>query len=118
MHGAILGDIVGSPYEFDKGKKVKDFGPLFSDHCGFTDDTVMTIAVAEGLLNAGLNASVDVIKNEVIKSMKWRGRKIPNAGYGGRFRQWLFSDSNEPYGSFGNGSAMRVSAAGLLYETI
>ena len=114
MYGAILGDIVGSPYEFDIGKKVKDFGPLFSDDCEFTDDTIMTIAVAEGLLNAGLNASVDVIKDEVIKSMKWWGRKIPNAGYGGR----LFSDSNEPYGSFGNGSAMRVSAAGLLYETI
>ena len=118
MYGAILGDIVGSPYEFDMGEKVKDFGPLFSDDCEFTDDTVMTIAVAEGLLNAGLNASVDVIKDKVIKSMKWWGRKIPNAGYGGRFMQWLFSDSNEPYGSFGNGSAMRVSAAGLLYETI
>lgn len=118
MYGAILGDIVGSPYEFDRGEKRKDFGPLFIDASEFTDDTVMTIAVAEGLMNAGLDASVEAIKKEVIKSMKYWGRKYPDAGYGRKFGGWLYFDNDEPYGSYGNGSAMRVSSAGWLYDTL
>jgi ADP-ribosylglycohydrolase len=98
--GAIIGDIVGSVYEFDN-IKTKDF-PLFSERCFFTDDTVMTIAVSDAILNGGA-------ADDFIDSMKKYGGLYPNAGYGGRFAKWLFSDSREPYNSFGNGSAMRVS---------
>ena len=66
MIGAILGDIVGSPYEFDRGEKIKDFGPLFIGESCYTDDSVMTIAVADGLMKAGRDADADIIKKEVI----------------------------------------------------
>ena len=118
MIGAILGDIVGSPYEFDRGRKIKDFGPLFMGGSEFTDDTVMTIAVAEGLMSAGKDADLSVIRKEVIKSMKAWGKKYPDAGYGAKFINWVLTDDPEPYGSWGNGSAMRVSAAGWLYDSI
>ncbi|MCR5784878.1 MAG: ADP-ribosylglycohydrolase family protein [Eubacterium sp.] len=118
MIGAILGDMVGSPYEFDRGEKIKDFGPLFTDKTNFTDDSVMTIAVAEGLLKAGLNADTETIKKEVILAMKTWGRKYPDAGYGGRFIKWLSLEDAAPYGSWGNGSAMRVSSVGWLYENM
>lgn len=118
MIGAICGDIIGNPYEFDKSPKVKDFGPLFIEESEYTDDSVMTIAVGEALLSAGLDANVETIKMEVVKKMlKW-GHKEPNAGYGMGFIQWLFGDAHMPYGSYGNGSAMRVSAAGWLYDSI
>jgi ADP-ribosylglycohydrolase len=100
MFGAIVGDIVGSVYEWNN-IKTKDF-PLFRDDCHFTDDTVMTCAVAEGVMNGG---SAD----DFIDAMKKYGRMFPNAGYGGRFRKWLFSEDRNPYNSYGNGSAMRVS---------
>lgn len=100
MFGAIVGDIVGSVYEWNN-IKTKDF-PLFRDDCHFTDDTVMTCAVAEGIMNGG---SAD----DFIDAMKKYGRMFPNAGYGGRFRKWLFSEDRNPYNSYGNGSAMRVS---------
>lgn len=117
MYGAILGDIIGSPYEFDEGMKQKDF-PLFSASSGFTDDTVMTVAVAEALLDVGPNAAADAIRSHVVRSMQTWGRRYPDAGYGGRFYGWLLSDDPRPYYSFGNGSAMRVSAAGWLYDTL
>ena len=117
MLGAIIGDIVGSPFEFDRGNKSKDF-EMYSQESGFTDDTVMTIAVAEALLLAGIDASYGVLKEKVITSMlKW-GRKYPNAGYGARFCLWLGEDNPKPYDSFGNGSAMRVSPVGWLYDSI
>ncbi|MBQ7077991.1 MAG: ADP-ribosylglycohydrolase family protein [Lachnospiraceae bacterium] len=118
MIGAILGDMVGSPYEFDRGAKVKDFGPLFIKESTYTDDSVMTIAVAEALMNVSRGADDETIKNEVIKSMRAWGRKYPNAGYGGKFRQWLSREGYGPYGSWGNGSAMRVSAVGWLYDSL
>ena len=118
MIGAILGDIVGSPYEFDRGAKIKDFGPLFIKQSRYTDDSVMTIAVAEGLMNAGKDAEIDIIRKEVIKSMKAWGKKYPNAGYGARFISWVLTDESEPYGSWGNGSAMRVSSVGWLYDSL
>lgn len=117
MYGAIIGDIVGSPFEFDRGDKTKSF-ELFGAKAGFTDDTVMTIAVGEALLEAGKDASVEVIKELVVHHMKKWGRKYPNAGYGGRFGWWLMLENPEPYNSYGNGSAMRVSAAGWLYDNI
>ena len=117
MYGAILGDIVGSRFEFDRPGWTKDFDFLTSEN-NWTDDTVMTIAVAEALLNAGKDADVDEIKKEVIQSMQKWGRKYPNAGYGGRFYGWLREKNPKPYGSWGNGSAMRVSAVGWLYDSI
>ena len=116
MYGAILGDMIGAPYEFDRGDKTKDF-PLFIRSSQFTDDTVMSIAVAEALMDAyGKNDSE--IRHELVKKMHEWGRKYPNAGYGGRFAIWLHHNDAHPYGSYGNGSAMRVSAAGWLYDSM
>ena len=118
MYGAILGDMIGAPYEFVRGNKTKDF-PLFSRGSQFTDDSVMTIAVAEALLGLDKDASDDMVHHEVSKSMRIWGRKYPDAGYGGRFRNWLFDHwKPHPYGSYGNGSAMRVSSVGWLYGSL
>ena len=116
MYGAILGDMIGAPYEFDQGDKTKDF-PLFVQESQFTDDSVMSIAVAEALLNTMGQTDTDV-KDALVQSMQTWGKKYPHAGYGGRFSGWLREKYPEPYGSYGNGSAMRVSAAGWLYPTI
>ena len=115
MIGAILGDMIGAPYEFDRGKKTKDF-PLFSQGSQFTDDTVMTIAVAQALMDT-VGQSDAQVRSALVSAMRKWGRQYPHAGYGGRFSQWLRMQEPEPYGSFGNGSAMRVSAAGWLFDT-
>ena len=117
MIGAIIGDSVGSRFEFDRGDKSKDFELLTREDC-FTDDTVMTVAVAEALMEAGRYAGEAEIKAALIRSMKKWGQKYPDAGYGARFINWVLSDDPEPYGSYGNGSAMRVSPAGFYYDTI
>ena len=117
MIGAIAGDIIGSPYEFDRGNKTKDF-PLFSDKSHFTDDTVMTIAVGLALINSSINKSDDVIKANIIDSMIRMGKEYPNVGYGSRFSMWLRSSTHYPYQSYGNGSAMRVSSVAWLYQDI
>lgn len=117
MYGAILGDIIGSPFEFDRGSKTKEFD-LFTRGCEFTDDSVMTVAIAEALLAVGTDAGESEIKEAVVANMQDWGRRYPHAGYGGKFRQWLKERNPKPYGSYGNGSAMRVSAAGWLYPTI
>lgn len=109
MIGAIVGDIIGSVYEWNP-IKTKDF-QLFIPGCTFTDDTVMTLAIAEGLMNGG---SADAF----IKTMKKYGRLYPNAGYGGRFGSWIFSDDVQPYNSWGNGSAMRVSPVAWMFDTL
>ena len=120
MYGAILGDMIGAPYEFDRGGKTKDF-PLFGEESQFTDDSVMTVAVAEALLDAP-GAAEDETKAALVRSLRKWGKRYPNAGYGGHFGMWLFlCDSDEearPYGSYGNGSAMRVSPAGWLYDSL
>lgn len=118
MIGAILGDMVGSPFEFDRGDKVKDFGPLFGKESGYTDDSVMTIAVAEALLSVPRDANEEAIKKAVISSMKKWGRKYKDAGYGVKFIRWILFEDDKPYGSYGNGSAMRVSPAGWLYDSL
>ena len=115
MYGTILGDIIGCPFEFDRGDKTKDF-KLFSRRSHFTDDSVMTLAVCEALLKVGQDATVKEIEDAVITSMQSWGRRYPHEGYGGYFRCWLTARHPEPYNSFGNGSAMRVSAAGWLYD--
>ena len=117
MYGAILGDIIGSPFEFDRGDKTKNFD-LFSEGCGFTDDSVMTIAVGEALLAVGPKATVKEIEEAIATNMQNWGGRYPHTGYGGRFRHWLKEKNPKPYGSYGNGSAMRVSAAGWLYDSV
>ena len=109
MLGAIIGDIVGSIYEWHN-IKTKEF-PLFGKNCKFTDDSVMTIAVAEGLMDGGK-------PDDFINAMKRIGRMYPNAGYGGHFRSWLFTNDRNPYNSWGNGSAMRVSPVGWLFDSL
>ncbi|MGX8680606.1 MAG: ADP-ribosylglycohydrolase family protein [bacterium] len=116
MLGALLGDMIGAPYEFDRSPKTKQF-PLFSRGTEFTDDSVMTIAVAEALLNTK-GQDDEAVKEALITSMCQWGRRYPDAGYGARFYYWLKAKHPEPYGSYGNGSAMRVSSAGWLYDTI
>lgn len=103
MIGAIAGDIIGSVFEFQPTKRV-DF-PLFSAHSRFTDDTVMSLAVARALLR---DADYGV-------EMKVLGRRYPDAGYGGSFYHWLFEEQVQPYQSWGNGSAMRVSPIGFFF---
>ena len=125
MYGAILGDIIGSSYEFDQGNKTKDF-PLFSKHSTFTDDTVMTLALSVVFHDAQpvrhftelSEENIFWIRNRLINVMQFFGRKFPHAGYGGRFRQWLRSKDPQPYNSWGNGSAMRVSSVGWLYNDL
>ena len=100
MIGAILGDIVGSPYEFDRSEKIKDFGPLFINESGFTDDSVMTIAVADALLSVPGDADDETVKRAIIKSMQDWGHRYPHAGYGQRFYFWLAKKDPKPYGSW------------------
>lgn len=117
MMGAILGDMIGSPYEFDRGNKTKDF-PLFSRDSTFTDDSVMTLAVGLAFLDAQPGAADDQILDNLARRMRQFGKMYPNAGYGGAFRQWLRNPDYKAYNSFGNGSAMRVSSVAWLYDNI
>lgn len=117
MIGAILGDIIGSPYEFDRGNKTKDF-PLFSPNSTYTDDTVMTLAVGLTFLDAQPSASDEWILRILANRMRQFGKMYPNAGYGGMFRRWLRNPECQAYNSFGNGSAMRVSSVAWLYNDI
>ena len=113
MYGAILGDIVGSPYEFDwNNYKAKDF-PLFRERSEFTDDTVMTLAVAKALLDTR-GQTDDAVRAALVREMQRLGRAYPDRGYGARFGGWLYADEPQPYQSYGNGSAMRVSPAAWL----
>jgi len=104
--GAIAGDIIGSVYEFDPIKSTEF--PLFSADSTCTDDSILTIAVADCILNG----------KDYAQTIKKYGRDYPYGGYGGVFLRWLGSDSYEPYNSFGNGSAMRVSPVGFAFNTI
>ncbi len=117
MIGAILGDIIGSPYEFDMGNKTKNF-PLFSRSSWFTDDTVMTLAVAQAFMDAGPDADDETIRRHMIRSMRELGKRYPDAGYGARFYRWLAASDPQPYNSWGNGSAMRVSSAAWLFHDL
>ena len=107
MIGAIFGDIAGSAYEF-RNTKTKNF-ELFSRSCHFTDDSVMTLAVAKALLQYDRTSDITTFQDILITSMHTCGNAHPYAGYGGNFSWWLIKKSRLPYQSFGNGSAMRVS---------
>ncbi len=116
MLGTIAGDIIGSPYEFTVNNvKTTDF-PLFSEKSHFTDDTVMTIAVAEGIsLGYG---NPEKTREAIIDSMHKWGNLYLKAGYGQRFFWWILKKNREPYGSYGNGSAMRVSPVAWAYQNL
>lgn len=106
MLGAIAGDIIGSPYEW-KNIKTTNF-PLFTSRSRFTDDTVLTVAVAESILE----------KADYASKLKEYYRLYPSAGYGGMFRLWASSMEDAPYNSWGNGSAMRVSPVGFAFDSL
>ena len=106
MIGAIAGDIIGSVYEFNSIKSI-DF-PLFSVNSTCTDDSILTIAIADCILNG----------KKFAPTLKEYGRNYPYGGYGGMFLRWLASDSYEPYNSYGNGSAMRVSPIGFAFDSL
>ncbi|MCE5186016.1 MAG: ADP-ribosylglycohydrolase family protein [Planctomycetaceae bacterium] len=108
MLGAIIGDIVGSVFEWERIKHT-DF-PLFCERSAFTDDTVMTMATAQTLL--------DGAQGDHAANYRAFGRRYPRRGYGGMFAQWLASDTMGPYNSWGNGSAMRVSPVGFACTTV
>jgi ADP-ribosylglycohydrolase len=103
--GAIAGDIIGSIYEHSPIKTL-DF-PLFAPGCRFTDDTVLTVAVARSILDG----------SSYLENIRDFGRRYPDAGYGGKFLRWLLADDPRPYHSWGNGSAMRVSPIGFAFDT-
>ena len=133
MFGAILGDIIGSPYEFDMGNKSKKF-PLFCERSTFTDDTVMTLAVfyafykfknrTEGKYKLGWYytnvgpTEENTLKDLLVESIHYWGRKYAYAGYGSNFNSWLYNETPIPYNSYGNGSAMRVSSVGWMFNDI
>ena len=104
--GAVAGDVIGSVYEFSN-VKTTDF-PLFGKRTRFTDDSVLTVATMDCILN----------KKHYTPIYQSYGRKYPDAGYAGMFYDWIFEEYPEPYGSWGNGSAMRVSAVGWAYNTL
>lgn len=112
MLGAIVGDIVGSVYEF-QNTKTTDFELFLNGKSRFTDDTVMTLAVAKWLLTDKEHSP-----SGLVESMQELGRKYPDAGYGGSFMHWIWSDTPRPYGSWGNGAGMRVSPVGLYADTL
>lgn len=130
MLGAIIGDVIGSRFEFDS-IKTKDFelfetneyfdrdGKLtikyFEKGSRFTDDSVMTVAVCKALLDCGDYSNLSQL---VVANMKYFGKKYPFVGYGARFNYWLISSDSQPYNSFGNGSAMRVSAVPYFAKSI
>lgn len=106
MLGAITGDVVGSIYEWNN-IKTKDF-PLLTDECFFTDDTVLTVALADAILSG----------SDFVKVMRAYHERYPNAGYGARFHDWALSDDAAPYNSWGNGAAMRISPAAYAYDRL
>lgn len=114
MFGAIIGDMVGSIYEFDNHRS-KDF-PFFSSECYPTDDSIMTIAVAKAILEN--DGKVEGLAEKTVEWMQKIGRQYPNCGYGGRFYGWMYDDDPKPYRSFGNGAAMRVAACGWTGNSV
>ena len=127
MIGAIIGDIIGSRFEFNNHRS-KNF-ELFTDECQVTDDSIMTLAVAKAIMETEKKIKPLLNKHDnnydyhilletmTIKYMQEIGRKYPYCGYGGMFGSWIFSNNPEPYNSFGNGAAMRISPVGIIAHT-
>lgn len=115
MLGAITGDIVGSIYESEETAiKTKDF-LLFSKGCHVTDDSIMTLAISEGILNGFIIGDYEC---QIKKSLTTMAKLYPNAGYGQMFNNWVYSKNQLPYNSYGNGSAMRVSSIGWIFDNL
>ncbi|PIJ60658.1 ADP-ribosylglycohydrolase family protein [Mesotoga sp. H07.pep.5.3] len=127
MLGAITGDVVGSRFEFNNHRD-KNF-ELFTEDCFATDDSIITLAVAKAIIETEKSINKSEIKSRTdsdylsllrmlaVKYMQEIGRDYPNCGYGGMFGRWVFNDFPEPYNSFGNGAAMRISPVGFVAET-
>lgn len=115
MIGAIIGDIVGSRFEFNN-YRAKDF-ELFTGDCFFTDDSIMSLAIGKALLEAQ-GESDATLEAKTIHYMQLIGRPYPHCGYGGRFYDWMYTDNPKPYNSFGNGAAMRVSACAYVAQSL
>lgn len=119
LYGAIIGDMVGSRFEF-KNKYITNNFDLFNYYSRLTDDSVMTCAVYHAVASC-LHSSIteeEKIKEIMVKALQSYGRQYPNVGYGGMFKKWIFSDTPQPYGSYANGSAMRVSSIGWLFDSL
>ena len=114
MIGAIIGDIVGSRFEFDNLRS-KDF-ELFTDDCFPTDDSIMTVAIGQAIVEC--QGDYSNLSHKAIKCMQDLGRIYPDCGFGGMFFQWIFAENPQPYSSFGNGAAMRVSGASFAARTL
>jgi len=114
MIGAIIGDIAGSRFEFNNYRH-KDFD-LFTPECMVTDDSIMTLAIAKAIMESRPDWSD--LGAQAVRCMQEVGRPYPGCGYGGHFWGWMYSDDPQPYNSFGNGAAMRVSACGLAARTL
>ena len=116
MYGAIIGDICGSRYEGARNTTMNKYVELFPVGCRCTDDTAMTIAIADALMMPV--ASETDLKDNFVDAMVAWARRYPHAGYGGRFKAWFKGEKHEPYNSFGNGSGMRVSPCGLVAKSL
>ena len=114
MIGTIIGDIVGSRFEWFNHRS-KDF-ELLSPKCFFTDDSVMSLAVCDALMRSRCNDN-DLSK-QAIRSMQKIGRLYPACGYGNSFFRWMYTDDPQPYNSYGNGAAMRVSGCGYVGRSV
>lgn len=114
MIGAIIGDIVGSRFEWNNHRN-KDF-ELFTPECFVTDDSIMTLAIGKAIMES--KADWRDLDGQAVRCMQEVGRPYPECGYGGRFYDWMYSDHPQPYNSFGNGAAMRVSACGFAAKSL
>jgi type I restriction enzyme M protein len=114
MIGAVIGDIIGSRFEWNNHRS-KEFD-LFAPSCFPTDDSIMTIAIADALLD--WREGKGDLSELAVSRMRDIGQRYPNCGYGGRFNKWMFSPDPQPYNSFGNGAAMRVSACGYFANSV
>jgi type I restriction enzyme M protein len=116
MLGAIVGDIAGSRFEW-RNRKSKHFTLLSHEKgCRPTDDSIMTLAVAQAIMNCG--GDYASLERETVSCMQTLGRRYPRAGYGGRFRRWIREEDPQPYNSYGNGAAMRVSPCGFAASSL
>ena len=111
LYGTIFGDIAGSTYEYRPVDKSYKFETV-TEKSHFTDDTVMTLAIASWIMKDRNDLNI------LIKEMQYFGQRYPQAGYGGTFRMWLIDADPQPYNSWGNGSAMRVSPCGWVAESL
>lgn len=128
MIGAIIGDIVGSRFEFNNHKSMEF--ELFTEDCFVTDDSIMTLAVAKAIMITDKDAKLGFsnkrqdevylsrLEMNTITCMQAIGKNYPNCGYGSNFGQWIFSENPQPYGSYGNGAAMRISPVGEIAESV